>query len=119
MPRAKGGFKTRRRRKNILEKAKGYYSANSRLHKNAREAVDKGLTYAYRDRRVKKREFRALWIVRINAAARAEGLTYGQFMHGIKESGIALDRRAIAQIAYDDPRAFSALAGRAKEKLAS
>ena len=84
MPRAKGGFKTRRRRKKILEKAKGYYGAKSRLYRIATEAVDKALQYSYRDRRAKKRDFRALWIVRINAALRAVGMTYSQFMAGLK-----------------------------------
>ena len=82
MPRAKGGFKTRQRRKKVLEQAKGYYSAKSRLFRIATEAVDKALQYAYRDRKVKKREFRSLWIIRINAAVRAAGLTYSQFIAG-------------------------------------
>ncbi len=119
MPRAKGGFKTRRRRNKILEKAKGYYSAKSRLYRVATEAVDKALQYAYRDRKAKKREFRSLWIVRINAAARAAGLTYSQFMRGLKKSQIALNRKAIADMAYNDPRAFGELAETAKKQLAS
>lgn len=119
MPRAKGGFKTRRRRKKILEKAKGYYGAKSRLYRIATEAVDKALQYAYRDRKVKKREFRSLWIIRINAAARAVGLTYSQLMSGIKKAEIGLDRKALAYIAYNDPKAFSQIADTVKQKLAS
>ncbi len=119
MPRAKGGFKTRRRRKKILERAKGYYGAKSRLYRIATEAVDKALQYSYRDRKAKKREFRALWIIRINAAARALGLTYGQFMSGIKKAQIGLDRKALAQMAYSDPAAFSRIAETVKQKLAS
>lgn len=119
MPRAKGGFKTRRRRKKILERAKGYYGAKSRLFRIATEAVDKALQYAYRDRKNKKREFRALWIIRINAAARAQGLTYSQFMTGIKKAEIGLDRKALAHIAYNDPEAFAGITQTVKAKLAS
>lgn len=119
MPRAKGGFKTRRRRKKILERASGYYGAKSRLYRIATEAVDKALQYSYRDRRVKKREFRALWIARINAAARALGLPYSQFMAGIKKAGIGLDRKALAYIAYNDPAAFSLITETVKKQLAS
>jgi large subunit ribosomal protein L20 len=110
MPRAKGGFKTRRRRKKILEKAKGYYGAKSRLYRIATEAVDKALQYSYRDRRVKKREFRALWIIRINAALRAVGMTYSQFMAGLKRAEIGLNRKALADMAYHDLPAFHRLA---------
>ena len=114
MPRAKGGFKTRRRRKKILERAKGYYAAKSRLYRVAKEAVDKALLYAYRDRRVKKREFRSLWIIRINAAARALGLTYSQFMARLKQANIALNRKALADMAYSDPSAFGQLVEKIK-----
>ncbi|MCG2722861.1 MAG: 50S ribosomal protein L20 [Thermodesulfovibrionales bacterium] len=114
MPRAKGGFKTRRRRKNILEKAKGYYGARSRLFRIATEAVDKALQYAYRDRRVKKREFRALWNIRINAAARACGMTYSSFISGLKKADIALNRKVLADMAYNDPAAFSQLVEKVK-----
>ena len=114
MPRAKGGFKTRRRRKKVLERAKGYYAAKSRLYRVATEAVDKALLYAYRDRRVKKREFRSLWIIRINAAARALGLTYSQFMSRLKQANIALNRKALADMAYNDPSAFSQLVEKIK-----
>jgi large subunit ribosomal protein L20 len=114
MPRAKGGFKTRRRRKKILEKAKGYYGAKSRLYRIATEAVDKALQYSYRDRRAKKREFRALWIIRINAALRAVGMTYSQFMAGLKTANIALNRKALADMAYNDLTAFHQLAEKVK-----
>jgi large subunit ribosomal protein L20 len=114
MPRAKGGFKTRRRRKKILERAKGYYGAKSRLYRVATEAVDKALLYAYKDRRAKKREFRSLWIIRINAAARALGLSYSQFMSGLKKTNITLNRKALADIAYNDPSAFSQLVEKVK-----
>jgi large subunit ribosomal protein L20 len=114
MPRAKGGFKTRRRRKKILEKASGYYGAKSRLFRIATEAVDKALQYAYRDRKAKKREFRSLWIIRINAAVRALGLSYSQFMSGLKKSDIVLDRKALADMAYNDPAAFSQLVEKVK-----
>ena len=119
MPRAKGGFKTRRRRKKILDRAKGYYGAKSRLYRIATEAVDKALQYAYRDRKVKKREFRSLWIIRINAAARAMGLTYSQFMSGVKKAQIGLDRKTLAHMAYHDPQAFSQITETVKKKLAS
>ena len=119
MPRAKGGFKTRRRRKKILERAKGYYGAKSRLYRVATEAVDKALQYAYRDRKAKKREFRSLWIIRINAAARALGLTYSDLMKGLKKAGVGLDRKALAHMAYHDPEAFSQVTETAKKQLAS
>ena len=109
MPRARGGFKTRRRRKKVLKRAKGFYSARSRLYKVATQAVDKALLYAYRDRRNKKREFRSLWIVRINAAVRALGMTYSQFMNKVKNMNIQLNRKALADIAYNDPQAFASL----------
>ncbi|MEW6067259.1 MAG: 50S ribosomal protein L20 [Nitrospirota bacterium] len=114
MPRAKGGFKTRRRRKKILEKAKGYCASKGRLYRVATEAVDKALQYAYRDRRVKKREFRSLWIIRINAAARKFGLSYSQLMSGMKKANILLNRKALADIAYNDPAAFDQLVEKIK-----
>jgi len=114
MPRAKGGFKTRKRRKKVLEKAKGFYGAKSRLFRVATEAVDKAMQYAYRDRRVKKREFRALWIVRINAALRALGLTYSQFMAKLKKADITLNRKTLADMAYNDPAAFNQLVEKLK-----
>lgn len=115
MPRAKGGYKTRRRRKKILKRAKGYYGAKSRLYRVATEAVDKALRYAYRDRRAKKREFRSLWIIRINAAARKYGLNYSQFMSMLKKANSALNRKALADLAYNDPAAFGQLVERVKQ----
>ena len=114
MPRAKGGFKTRRRRKKILEQAKGFYGAKSRLYRVATEAVDKAMQYAYRDRKAKKREFRALWIIRINAALRAVGLTYSQFMLKLKQANITLNRKSLADMAYNDPAAFNQLVEKVK-----
>jgi large subunit ribosomal protein L20 len=109
MPRARGGFKTRRRRKKILKMAKGYYSARSRLYKVAAQAVDRALLNAYKDRKNKKREFRSLWIIRINAAVRALGMSYSQFMNKLKGLDIQLNRKALADLAYNDPKAFSNL----------
>ncbi|MBI4653910.1 MAG: 50S ribosomal protein L20 [Nitrospirae bacterium] len=117
MPRAKGGFKTRRRRKKVLSMAKGYYSARSRLYRTATEAVDKALGYSYRDRRVKKREFRALWIIRINAAVRALGMTYSQFMNSLTKANIKLNRKALADLAVTDSKAFSDLCETVKNKV--
>ncbi len=119
MPRAKGGFKTRRRRKKVLERAKGYYGAKSRLFRNATEAIDRGLRHAYRDRKAKKREIRSLWIIRINAAARSAGISYSQFMHGLRRAGIGLDRKSLADMAYNDPGSFQALADNVKASIAS
>ena len=109
MPRAKGGYKTRRRRKKILKMAKGYYGARSRLYRVATEAVDRALLNAYKDRRLKKREFRALWITRINAAVRSLGMTYSQFMNKLRISNINLNRKALADMAFNDPKSFSEL----------
>jgi large subunit ribosomal protein L20 len=114
MPRAKGGFKTRKRRRKLLEKAKGYYGAKSRLYRVATEAVDKAMQYAYRDRKNKKREFRALWIARINAGVRALGMSYSQFMARLKKADIALNRKALADLAYNDPSAFNQLVEKVK-----
>lgn len=116
MPRVKGGFKTRRRRKKILEMAEGYYSARGRLFKIATQAVDRSLLYAYRDRRAKKRDFRALWVTRINAAARALGLTYSQFMSRLKKANITINRKILADMAYHDPSAFSKLLDKVKNE---
>ncbi len=114
MPRVKGGYKTRRRRKKVLKMAKGYYGAKSRVYKVATEAVDKALRYAYRDRRVRKREFRSLWIVRINAAARSLGITYSQFMNGLVKAKINLSRKILADLAVKDMKAFNELVEIAK-----
>lgn len=114
MPRAKGGFKSRRRRKAVLERAKGYYGARSRLYRSATEAVDKALLHAYRDRKAKKREFRSLWIIRINAAVRSCGMTYSQFMAKLREANIGLNRKALADMAYNDSAAFGQLVEKVK-----
>ncbi len=111
--RVKRGFKARRRRNKVLKLAKGYRGARSKLYRTAADAVDKALMYAYRDRRVKKREFKKLWIMRINAAARMNNLSYSKFMHGLKLAGIALDRKILAELAVSDPAAFSQIAVKA------
>ncbi len=118
MPRVKRGVTARAKHKKILKQAKGYYGARSRVYRVAKQAVIKALQYAYRDRRQKKRQFRALWIVRINAAARRFDLSYSRFMNGLKKADIALDRKVLADIAVNDPQAFEVLATRAKEVLA-
>ncbi len=111
--RVKRGFKARRRRNKVLKLAKGYRGARSKLYRTAADAVDKALMYAYRDRRVKKREFKKLWIMRINAAARMNNLSYSKFMHGLKLAGIVLDRKILADLAVSDPAAFSQIATKA------
>ena len=115
MPRARGGFKTRRRRKKVLKMAKGFYGARSRLYKVATQAVDRALLNAFRDRRVKKREFRSLWIIRINAAVRALGMSYSQFMNKLKGMNVQLNRKALADLAYNDPKAFTNLVDMVKK----
>ncbi len=116
MPRATNKVASRRRRKKILKKAKGYYGARSRLYRTAKETVNRALVYAYRDRRQKKRNFRRLWIVRINAAARLCGLSYSLFLKGLKRKGINLDRKSLAEIAVKDSQTFTQLAELAKSK---
>jgi large subunit ribosomal protein L20 len=115
MPRAKRGFKARRRRNKVLKLAKGYYGGRSRLFRTATEAVDRGLKYAYRDRRVKKRTFRGIWIARINAAARMNDISYSLLMHGLKLAGIELDRKVLAEMAVSDPAGFSKVVESAKQ----
>lgn len=117
MARVKRGFKARRRRNKILKLAKGYRGARSKLFRSATEAVDRALNYAFRDRRVKKRDFRALWIARINAAARENGLSYSRLIHGLKQADVALDRKIMADLAVNDPSAFSVIAETAKARL--
>jgi large subunit ribosomal protein L20 len=117
MARTKRGFKLRRRHKKILKLAKGFRGARSKLYRTAVQIVRKSLVYAYRDRRVKKREFRQLWIARINAGARANGLTYSKFMNGLKKSGITLDRKVLSDIAIHDQKAFADLVLSAKKSL--
>ncbi|MBI5198557.1 MAG: 50S ribosomal protein L20 [Nitrospirae bacterium] len=114
MPRAKGGYKTRRRRKKILKLARGYVGGKSKLFRTATEAVDRALRYAYRDRRTRKRDFRGLWIVRINAAARMNGITYSRFMQGLSTAGIDLNRKVLADMAVRDPDGFAKIAEMAK-----
>ncbi|HVF83012.1 MAG TPA: 50S ribosomal protein L20 [Sphingomicrobium sp.] len=109
MARVKRGVTTRSKHKRILDNAKGYYGRRKNTIRIARQAVEKAGQYAYRDRKVKKRSFRALWIQRINAAVRAEGLTYGQFMHALKVTGIDLDRKVLADMAMHEGAAFTAL----------
>jgi large subunit ribosomal protein L20 len=118
MPRVKRGVAAHRRHKRILRNAKGYYGARHRLIKTAREAVEKAWKYAYRDRKQRKREFRALWIARINAAAREHGLSYSRFMHGLAEAGVEIDRKNLADLAVSDAEAFGELAKLAKSKVA-
>jgi large subunit ribosomal protein L20 len=117
MPRAKRGNKRLERRKKILKLAKGYRGTKSKLYRSAKESVERGLNFAYTGRKLKKRDFRSLWIVRIGAAARLNGLNYSQFMHGLKVAGIELDRKVLADLAANQPEAFTALAGQVKNAL--
>ena len=117
MPRATNSPAYRKRRKKMLKQAKGYFGNKSRLYKYAKDAVSHALQYAYRDRRAKKRTMRNLWIVRINAACRAEGINYSRFQEGLKAAEITLDRKILADIAVQDPVAFSGLIEKAKEAL--
>jgi large subunit ribosomal protein L20 len=117
MPRAKRGNKRTERRKKILKLAKGYRGTKSKLYRSAKESVERGLNFAYTGRKLKKRDFRSLWIVRIGAAARLSGLNYSQFMHGLKVAGIELDRKVLADLAVNDAAGFAALAGQAKTAL--
>src|SRR3954464_8020306 len=117
MARVKRGTTTKARHKRILEQAKGYYGRRKNTIRIAKQAVEKAGQYAYRDRKVKKRSFRALWIQRINAAVRAEGLTYGQFIHGLKLAGVDLDRKVLADIAMHEGEAFGAIIAQARSAL--
>ncbi len=114
MPRVKRGFKARRRRNKILKQAKGYWGARHRCFKQAKETVEKGLTYAYRDRKAKKRLYRRLWIARINAACRPHGLSYSKFIGSLSKAGVTIDRKVMADLAATDPTAFEALVETAK-----
>jgi len=118
MPRIKRGVVARRRHKKILDRAKGYYGARSRVFRVAKQAVIKAGQYAYRDRRQRKRQFRALWITRINAASRANGLTYSRLIAGLRKAEIGLDRRVLADLAVHDKAAFAAIVDRARAALA-
>jgi len=115
--RVKRGFKARHRRKKILKLAKGFRGGRSKLFRTAADSVDKALMYAYRDRRVRKRDFRRLWISRINAAVRMNDLTYSQFIHGLKLSNIELDRKVLAELAVSDPTGFAQIARQAAQRL--
>ena len=115
MPRVKRAVSAHKKRRVILNRAKGYYGAKSRSYRAAKEQVQHSLQYAYRDRRTKKREIRRLWITRINAAARTNGLSYSVFMNGLKNAGVELDRKVLSDMAINDPQAFAALAEIAKE----
>ncbi|CAM4242445.1 MAG: 50S ribosomal protein L20 [Paenibacillus macerans] len=117
MARVKGGFVVRRRHKKVLKLAKGYFGSKHRIFKTANEQVMKSLLYAYRDRRTKKRDFRKLWIVRINAAARMNGLSYSKLMHGLKLAEVNINRKMLADLAVNDLNAFNSLAAVAKEKI--
>lgn len=117
MPRVKGGVVQRRRHKKILKLARGYYGARSKLFRVANQQVMKSLAYAYRDRRARKRDFRRLWITRINAAARMNGISYSRLMNGLKKAGIAVNRKMLADLAVNDAQAFSQLVELAKKSL--
>ena len=110
MSRVKRGFKARRRRNKVLKMARGYVGGRHRLFRTATEAVDRALAYAYRDRKARKRDFRRLWIVRINAAARLNGISYSRFIGGLKKADVELDRKVLANMAIMDPNAFSQVA---------
>lgn len=117
MPRAKRGNKRLERRKKILKLAKGYRGTKSKLYRSAKESVERGLNFAYTGRKLKKRDFRSLWIVRIGAAARLNGINYSQLMHGLKLAGVELDRKVLADLAVNQPEAFTGLAVQARNAL--
>ena len=119
MARVKRGVMARRRHKKVLKQAKGYYNARRKVFRVAKQAVTKALQYAYIGRKQKKRNFRSLWITRINAAARINGMSYSRFMNGLMKAGITLDRKVLADIAVHDPAGFAALAEKAKGALAA
>jgi large subunit ribosomal protein L20 len=117
MPRVKRGTKRTDRRKKILKRASGYFLTKSKLYQAAQEAVERGMKFAYSGRKQKKRQFRSLWIVRINAAAKANGIAYSQLISGLKKAGVELDRKILADLAVHDAAAFTALVGQAKAAL--
>jgi large subunit ribosomal protein L20 len=117
MPRVKRSVHARKKRRKVLEQAKGYWGLKHSTYRHAKEQVEHSLAYAYRDRKARKREFRRLWILRINAAARQNGLSYNQFVAGCKKAEIALDRKVLADLAVSDPDAFAAIAEKAKSAL--
>ena len=114
MPRSVNAVASRKRRKKILKSAKGYFGARSNVYTVAKNAVEKAMQYAYRDRRNKKRAFRRLWIARINAAARQEGMTYSKFMYGVKQANIELNRKVLADLALNEPEAFKSIVAKVK-----
>ena len=118
MPRVKRGTKRRQRRKKILERASGYYLTKSKLYRSAKESVERALKFAYSGRKQKKRQYRSIWIVRIGAAAKLNGMSYNQFIHGLKKAGVELDRKILADIAVKDAPGFKSLAEQAKQALA-
>jgi large subunit ribosomal protein L20 len=118
MPRVKRSVHARKKRRKVLEEAKGYRGTKHSSYRRAKEQVQRSLKYAYRDRRVRKRDFRKLWIVRINAGARENGLSYNQFIHGLKLAEIELDRKVLAELAVSDPAFFTSLADKARAALA-
>ena len=115
--RVKRGYKARRRRNRVLKLAKGYRGGRSKLFRTAADSVDKALMYAYRDRKVRKRDYRRLWIARINAAARMNDLSYSKFMHGLKLAGVDLDRKVLAELAISDPTGFTKIAQLASQQI--
>jgi large subunit ribosomal protein L20 len=115
--RVKRGYKARQRRKKVLKLARGFRGGRSKLFRTAADALDKALTYAYRDRRAKKRDFRKLWIARINAAARMNSISYSKFIHGLKTAGIELDRKVLAELAISDPSGFAKIANMAAQQI--
>ena len=118
MPRVKRGTKRRARRKKILERASGYYLTKSKLYRSAKESVERGLKFAYSGRKQKKRQYRSIWIVRIGAAAKLNGISYSQFMHGLKKASIDLDRKILADLAVNDAAGFAALCKQAQAATA-
>jgi large subunit ribosomal protein L20 len=117
MPRVKRGTKRRQKRKKILDRASGYFLTKSKLYRSAKESVERGLKFAYAGRKQRKRQFRSLWIVRIGAAAKLNGMSYNQFIHGLKKAGVELDRKILADLAVNDPSGFASLATQAKGAL--
>ena len=119
MPRVKRGTMTHKRHKKVLDRAKGYWGGRSRLFKTAKEAVMHSMQYAYRDRRNKKREFRRLWIARINAACREQGMTYGRFIEGLSKAGVQLDRKMLSEMAIHDAQGFAKLVAQARAQVSA
>jgi len=117
MPRVSHAVATKKRKKKVLKQAKGYWGGRSRLFRTAREAVDRAQVYAYRDRRKRKRDFRRLWIARINAAARINGISYSQLIHGLDKAGVEINRKMLAELAVRDPGAFTAVVEQARSHL--